>query len=117
MLHRKGIDVDKKTSCYIQIYDVLIKKNFVSHEKYFDVVQKSKLVCINVINFAGTVRHMWVHMIIIKYNYLNIIHKSTLITYLIRHSDYDQNLSQIVLGNFVQWKKCKQKKKIIIAGE
>ena len=26
-------------------------KNFVSHEKYFDVAQKLKFVCINVINF------------------------------------------------------------------
>ena len=36
---------------HINKYCAVLNK-FVSHKKYFDVVQKLKLVCINVINFC-----------------------------------------------------------------
>ena len=39
------------------MYVALIKKNFVLHGKYCDVVQKLKLMCINVINCFTSARH------------------------------------------------------------
>ena len=56
---KRNTSWQKKFMLYINIC-CIDYKNFVLHEKYFDVAQKLKLVCINFINFINlliTARH------------------------------------------------------------
>ena len=72
MLHRKGMHVVQKVHVvYVGICCINFKK-IVSNEKYFQVVQKLKLVYICVISFARTAQHTGIHF---SYVFVNLITK------------------------------------------